>query len=289
MKLSCVLLFYVLFNFANHAQATIIEAFGDSLTAGMLSYTNVENAPPLTDVSRILSDFAKYAITKNPVHIEPHERRDIAWPKQLSNITTLGSEVLSYAVSGAKTKELITQVQKATSDSPTLSFFFIGHNDLCKNTKSPDEIAQEYKSNFEWALTQWHITHSDSTAVFIPVGKMYRAYQVLEHVIWHRPVGNVTYSCKDSWQKLFPYCPSYYHMQKEGQLEAFLRPRIEAMNTALDALANEWENKGLKNHFRYLKEVYSATDYEPGFFAVDCFHLSQNGQQALAQAIAREL
>src|SRR5262249_25946305 len=112
-------------------------------------------------------------------------------------------------------------------------------------------------------------------------------YEVLAGYVWHKD-GSSTYSCEDSWSKLFPYCVSYYNMLKSNQLEGFLAPRIAAMNSALDKLASEWSQKSTRNHYISLPHVHDDP-YEKNYFAVDCFHMSELGQQTLAHKIMSEM
>ncbi len=132
------------------------------------------------------------------------------------------------------------------------------------------------------AVEIWNGVHSQSTLYFLPVGRIHDAYELQKDVIWYegsRPLG-----CFDSWERYFPYCRDYVRLLKKGKLSAYLKPRIDAMNNGLRTLAREWERKQLSNHFAYLDGVENSP-YEREFFALDCFHLSEAGQNTLAHSI----
>src|SRR5688572_18811663 len=109
-----------------------METYGDSLTAGFLSHTSVLDAPPLTQIEKIMSSLALFKITKNISHLEKHETRSFAWPALVGKSLSEDLELVNLAVSGAKSPELLKQVTKAgETKTKTIAFFFIGHNDLC--------------------------------------------------------------------------------------------------------------------------------------------------------------
>jgi lysophospholipase L1-like esterase len=268
-------------------QITKIEAFGDSLTAGFLSNTRVVQASPLFEVSRIVSDLAAYRFFHDTKFLKQHQDPTWAWPQRLAErIAPEGEkiEVRNYAVSGAFTRDLLTQVSNAPKAvQGTWSFFLIGHNDLCGNHATPDSIAETFKSLYRKALAAWDQNHQGAVGFLVPVGAIYRVYQALDGYVWHQSSKGAL-SCRDSWRPYFPYCPSYAHLQANHQLEAFLAPKIEAMNHALGDLVDEWNKKSSRNRFLYLSGVHDKS-YEPKYFAVDCFHLSPEGQEELSKSV----
>jgi lysophospholipase L1-like esterase len=287
--LTTIVCFYVS-ALASETGVTKIEAFGDSLSAGFLSNTKVVEAPPLPELSRIVSDLAAYKLFHNLNYLKPHQNAAWAWPQRLSELLASGGgkiEVLNYAVSGAFTKDLSQEVKEAPSAEESWSFFFIGHNDLCRNAAPPETVAKKFKESYQKALTEWDAKHKNAVGFIVPVGDIHRVYAALEGYVWHQSKG-AKLSCWDSWSLYFPYCPSYAKLQRTHQLEGFLAPRIQAMNSALSDMVNEWNHKSLQNRFLFLDGVHDR-DYEPRLFAVDCFHLSSQGQEALATSVYETL
>jgi len=272
------------------AVARTMETYGDSLTAGFLTNTNVTNAPSLKVISDIYSDLAMYKVSGDKKYIAPYEPPELGWPFAVARLLESVADpitIKNFAVSGAKTVDLIGQVgRNGVTLAPTMAFFFMGHNDLCEAKGTPEEIGRTYAATFERALIQWNRNHRDSAAYFMPVGDVHRVFETLKGYVWHDgPVKK--YACEDSWTRYFPYCPKYGRLHKEGKLREYLQPKIQAMNDALERLAFDWDKKGAGNRFHYLKDLHDSP-YQENFFAVDCFHLSHEGQKALAERIAHK-
>lgn len=263
-----------------------IETYGDSITAGFLTKTEVTNAPPLSEISLLVSDLAMFFMTKDTRFIVKHHAPDLAWPALLAKTLDPNGplRVENQAVSGANTWELITQVRKqAGRSSASRAFFFIGHNDLCNNPDSPTAIASSFSGQVENALAEWSKTHRGATAYLVPISDIHRVYERLWGYVWHKGAED-SYTCTDSWTKLFPYCISHYKKAKLGQLETYMKPRLNEMNAALEKLADAWNRQNPANHYVYLKDAHNIP-YEPEYFAVDCFHLSAAGQRTVATRI----
>ena len=267
---------------------TSIEAFGDSLTAGMLADTNVTSPDTLTQVNAVLGDFASYLFTGNwDKYLSPHEKKDLAWPTVLSGLLGAAGhtiQVLNHGVSKAKTTALASEVSGVKGGAGTAAFFFIGHNDLCASKLEPDAVGADYTQKFESALKVWDAQHEGATAYFVPVGKINEVFSVLDGYVWKHGTGGSEFSCDTSWDTFFPYCRRYRKLMSEKSLDSFLAPRIDAMNTALEKLADKWDHSSGRNRYYFVKDAQSGA-YKPEYFAVDCFHLSATGQMHLAQSI----
>ena len=283
-KRLCLWVFLFALSFPAYAY-DYLEAYGDSITAGFMVKTDVTNAPPLKEMSGIISDLAMYIMTKNRSYVAKHHAPELAWPTVLASLIDPKSPppVEIYAVSGAKTAALVDQVNSAkTKTGQGLAFFFIGHNDLCNNANDPATIASQYVSLVDKALEVWDQRHNGSVLYLVPIADIHRVYARLKGFVWHR--GETNYTCEDSWSKFFPYCPSNLKKLQKGELDAYMQPRLEAMNGGLDTLALTWSKKSPKNRFVYLNGAHSIP-YEPEYFAVDCFHPSVRGQQKIAQRL----
>ncbi len=263
-----------------------IEAYGDSITAGFLSQTDATNAPGLDVMSDLISDLAMYIMTRDPRYVAQHHAPNLAWPSVLAKTITPGKilPLDNNAVSGARAWQMLSQVQRQpVRKGSAAAFFFIGHNDLCNNMDSPETIGQFFSSEVEESLREWDKMHSGSTAYIAPVGDIHRVFARMKNHVWYR--GKETnYSCIDSWTKFFPYCPSHYKKEQAGTMESYMKPRLEAMNDALEKLAHSWTEASHKNRYVYLKDAQDMA-LEPEYFAVDCFHLSANGQSRVAERI----
>lgn len=271
------------------AKEIAMEAYGDSITAAFLSGTQVTNAPTLEEMGKIWSDLAMYKISGDKKYLTPHHKPNLAWPQLIADIWTSQGHTIklkNYAISGAKTKDLISQLGGERTADAT-SFFFMGHNDLCDNKNTPEAIGAQFGKEYKAALKLWDSKHVGATAYVIPVADIHRVYKTLEGYVWHNRDGR-TYRCEDSWTKYFPYCTSYYKKLKDGTLEEFLAPRIAAMNEAVDKVVSEADRDSGRNHYKTLVQFKNKA-YEKDYFAVDCFHLSKEGQSALAENVAKEI
>jgi hypothetical protein len=132
------------------------------------------------------------------------------------------------------------------------------------------------------ALDEWDRTHKSSTAYLIPVSDIHRVYDTLQGYVWYRGVKR-DYRCEYSWANF--YCPSHLAKFKQGKLQSYMEPRLKAMNENLEELARYWEKKSKTNHYVYLDHTHEVT-YKPEYFAIDCFHLSETGQQSMANRIS---
>jgi len=292
------LIFYILFLLPTTVvfpQSVVLEAFGDSLTAGLLDYTNVTHQNELETVSHILSDLAMFKLTKDRSYLKKHEQNDLAWPQLLAEqlkTSEVNFEVRNYGVSGAKSETLYDEVVNAPPVSPRLqsqsiAFFFIGHNDLCHNSNTTENLASEYSSNIDRAIEAWDKTHEGSRGFLVSVAEVQRIYPLLEGQTWYES-SRGRYRCNESWDKLFPYCPVFFRKHKEGTLENYLTPRVEALNKALEDLTQKWRNKSSRNQFFHI-QMAPGSDFRKNFFAVDCYHLSNEGQAFVSDQIFRAI
>ncbi len=251
-----------------------------------MSRTDVTHAPPLKEMGGIISDLAMFIMTKDRKHAAKHHAPELAWPTLLAK--RLNLKVNNQAVSGAHGFEMRAQVERVKKTSaPVKAFFFVGHNDLCNNLDDPKNIGAAFTEEVGDALAEWDRRHSGSVAYLIPVAKIHEVFRTLLTYVWHRGPQN-NYSCADSWTKFFPYCPSHYGKAKVGALDAYMAPRLDAMNDGLDQLALEFTKQSPSNRFYYLKDAHDVS-YDPDLFAVDCFHLSAKGQKTIADRLEQML
>ncbi len=262
----------------------VIEAYGDSLTKAFLSNTSLTEPPAIDEIGSIYTDLINFKLRNDRSYLERHEPAALSWPVQLAQMLYPGEPipVRNAAVTGARTDYLEYEVQSLGSAQNALSFIFVGHNDMCGNPASSSQLAAQYRGYLDRALSKWEATHKNSQLFLLPIGEIFRVYETLQGVVWQRS-SERTFTCEDSWRKLFPWCPSYYRKFAAGTLKAELEPKLEAMDDELEAIAaSKVSSKG--NRYHYLKGIQKA-DYDVSEFAVDCFHLSAQGQKALARAV----
>ena len=269
------------------ASTPVLEFYGDSLSAGYLSGTSVVSPPPLSYISRVMSDTAVFKLTKNREKIMPHHRMDLAWPKFFAELEAKNAEIQNFALSGAKIHQLHIQLDNARPKSKAArAFFFIGHNDLC-DWKNPPEpagtLSRRFAKTLEKELDRWEARHENGTAYLVPVSDVPKIFEILKGYTWYDN-GKVKFRCEESWDKFFPYCLPHRGRMLGGTLDRFLYDRIERMNVELREMALRRDAAGLKNRYRFLEDIDTKA-MEPKHFAVDCYHLSEEGQRGLAQAI----
>ena len=273
-----------------------LETYGDSITAAFLSGTSVTSPPPLSgegSVSEIVTDLANYLFNGEKEKLVKHHAPDVAWPVLLGKQLAASGEkfaVKNYAVSGARVKDLSSQVSRSsrTSGYGTMAFFFIGHNDLCNANDDPKVIADRLMVDYKKALAEWNAKHEGAVAYLLPIADVHRVFHTLKGYVWHKN-GTKRYACEDSWERLFPYCPSHAKKLKAGTIDDYFVPRLREINRAIGELATELNRaSGGKNRFAYAEGIMSKP-FEADFFAVDCYHLSAAGQKRVADGAVEYL
>lgn len=278
-----------LFSSELRASGIRIETYGDSLTAGFLANTSLKQPPDISKLSELLKGLAFGFLDKNRELLKTYEANDKAWPYFLSeHLRDLGksvTEVSNLAVSGSRSGGVLTQVQGVEKISEaTWAFIFVGHNDLCHVKGDEAELVQQFNKNINEALSAWEKNHEGSVVFLIPPGPIYKLYPVLENHIWFKSEQK-TFKCQDAWTKYFPYCATFYQRYKRGELESFLKPRGESLNLALSEMARNWDRKSERgNRYIYLNAQWPLP-LQPDYFAVDCYHIAEEGQRIFAKNI----
>lgn len=268
----------------------VIETYGDSVSAGFLSYTSHAAEHSLAEVSRIWTGIATYKANNDVKKWEALHSPDLAWPNQLK-VAWGAAHVLNRAVTQAVAGDILKQVEKAPkikSDASVAGFIFIGHNDICNSQDSVEEFEKKYYEEIQTAMRAWDARHTKGTLYLLPTGDMSRIYKTLENRVWYKNE-KVTWTCNDSWERVFPFCLENNKRRKDGTLNEYLDSRVAAVKRALGRLADEG-NKDTKagNQFKYLPDVLSQ-EYKPEYFAVDCYHLSGVGQKAMADDVLKNI
>jgi lysophospholipase L1-like esterase len=290
-------LFILLAFFGNWAfsQNIVIEAYGDSLTAGLLDYTNVTENNNLATISKILSDLSMFKLTKDRKFLSPHEKPEFAWPAAIaerlaSENPTDRFEVRNYALSGARSDNLYDEVRSAKVEPQAqgaIGLFFIGHNDLCHKKGPTKEMIEDFTSNYEAALLEWDRVHYGAKAFIVSIADIQKLYPLLDGQAWYEGEKG-KYRCNESWEKLFPYCPHFYRKFKEKTLTDYLNPRIQGINMALDSLVDHFKAHSSRNQY-YRINIPDEAEFKKNFFAVDCYHLSRDGQEFVFENVYRGL
>lgn len=262
-----------------------IESYGDSITAGFLSGESLTTPPPLKIISKIISDLAMFAITDKSQYTSTHHAPLNAWPNQIAEILRKdGSQVtlMNRSVSGSASWDLTGQLVPGVGGD-RIAYFFSGNNDICENSEPVASLVQRFEQQFDAALAQWDASHTGSRAYLVPVPRLDRVFSTLRGFVWYKG-GQGSYRCEDCWKKFFPYCPSFYRMEKDGKLKDFMEPRVNAMNHALERMADKWNRSSKGNVFVMLPNVHDVA-FKPEYFSIDCYHPSAFGQRELGEAI----
>lgn len=275
------------------ARGATLEAYGDSLTSGAFAKTKLVGMTP-GQLKPILSDVSLYFITKDSNLLKPYGGPDDVWARFIADrYETLGvpQTVINRAIGGEKSDGLLAQVKKVNySSAPgTRAFFFVGHNDICpKLNATPDKLASELIANYEKALKQWDSMHQGATAYILPLGNMTQLYETLYGYVWYESPTHEKYTCDANWNLYFPFCPPLAKFAKEGKIREVLTPRLELINRRLSQMALEFSKSSERNRYVFLERVYDS-HYVKDYAAVDCFHLSPQGQHELSNNIWKEL
>ncbi len=287
--------FFALLCHAAFSKPVILEAYGDSLTAGFLAgEKNLEDSPTLPEVSKLLSDLALYLLTGEDKYRTPHEYPASAWParlaKKLKDGLGVDVEIHNYGMTGADTILVKDQLKKLPDGvrKKAIAVVFIGHNDFADGADiTAAAMIERHRKALNDFFSEWDKAHLNSNLFLIPVGEVYRVYQSLRGYKWYTSDLHA-YTCEDSWDNFFPYSRFYAQLQKQGKLESFFLPRLDAFHKTERRTAWEWNWLTFRNTF-YVLENKKTFPYVPENFAVDCFHLASNGQEALAQIVYQRM
>jgi lysophospholipase L1-like esterase len=277
------------------SQDYLFEIYGDSLSAGFYSDTNLANNKKSSyEITDDIKQFLTFKTSKDDVEkqkvLSKYERRDLMWAQKLKGLfpSTHNIRVENYAQSGGRAYHLPNQIaQKGIEKDSTVAFVFIGHNDLCGDYIKEAEIADYYQQNLNQAITTWDQRHKNSKLIVIPLAEVYNLYPALTKFLWLQEKTAKLY-CEDSWRLLFPYCTENYKQFKANQLEKNMLPKLKNIATAANETIEAWRKKSTSNEYYYLKD-FKMGKFLPKFFAVDCYHLSEDGQQAFANELFPKL
>jgi lysophospholipase L1-like esterase len=264
-----------------------IETFGDSLTRGYFAELSL-TARPLTPLQVRLA-FAKLASTLgNRERLDAQARPDLAWPKFLSETLTQNDEAIPQLINQSSVNttsgDLLRQVNGIPeSKKPTAAFFFMGHNDLCDRHKTPDDLLQtRFRRAYQQALEKWNDRHQNSVAYLLPIGNIAEVYTKL----WKHPwSADKRQTCEFTYTNYAPLCPHFAELTANNKIVDVVGGRRKKLNDDLKELADTLTRQSKNNRFVYLEKL-EGLELRPDYFSIDCFHLSEAGQRALADAIA---
>lgn len=270
-----------------------VETYGDSLTAGFLADTSLIQTPEISKLSGILKELAFGFIEKNREILKKFEANDKSWPHYLSEqLQESGKKTVrveNLAVSGSKSEGILTQVKMAgTQVEPTWALFFVGHNDLCHVKGDNSLLVSQFNRNLESALAIWEENHQNSIVFLIPPAPIYQLYPVLDNYIWFESEQK-TFKCQDAWTKYFPYCSSFYFRYRAGELETFLKPRGESLKQSLVQIAFERDKTSKRGNRYFYLDAEWPLPLRPEYFALDCYHIAEQGQRIFARNIFNAL
>jgi lysophospholipase L1-like esterase len=285
MKKLLLVLTFSLLAVANADSPKAIEAYGDSLTAGFLSTYSIDSPPPLKTISTTLSDLARFVLTKDRKYTRKYEDKDLAWVTQVAKkLGVPADQIHNHAFTGARGFDLMEQVNDYRGPTEaTAAFFLIGHNDICKDARAAEVLGEDVAEHYLQALQKWDQNHRGATAYLLPVANVDQVFDELDKVVWYKS-DQTEYSCRESWEVLFPYCPRYTLMRHQGTLREFLRDRIESINSHVESLVKNWKSTR-NNQLEFVRDG-KTFPLKREYFAIDCYHLSETGQRAVGDHLA---
>jgi lysophospholipase L1-like esterase len=258
------------------------EAYGDSLTIGFFA-----DRKSLTDPSLSLSDVENaYSSVFWTLGTERGllklSKPELAWPTRLKESLSPSTPIDNRAVPNASSSDLTDQVRKGGSSvNDAIALFFMGHNDICDLVQlSDDELVNQFTQNFSRALDDWSSRHSRSIAYLVPVGDIGRLYMTLWDYEWTKGQ-----KCSDTYLTHIPFCSRLAKMGQKGSLAAFTKKRTDKLNLALRKLAIEKSNGNAGGNVFHFVEGMENIEIRPSFFALDCFHFSEEGQKFFAEKV----
>ncbi len=268
-------------------QAQVMETFGDSVTAGTLSKTAVTETT-YKSIQAIRSDLAKYVMLGKESYLTKYGSHENAWPAKLQQLIGVGNvnELHNYAVPRAVTADLLKHVKGASKTThETMAFFFMGHNDICDSGLTPEQQAEKFVREYKTALLEWDKSRENSVAYIMDVGELHEMISTLNGYVWQKDTDK-SYTCNDTWENFIPFCPAYSKLAKANKINEVVGKQIAAMNGSIDALIQDLNKSGVKNTFKHVK---FWDTFHPEYSASDCFHLSQKGQQSLAEHVYKAI
>jgi len=274
-------------SFPSLGKAWIVEAYGDSLTAGFLAHTSLTEPLKRDELSSLLEELAFGFIQKDRKVLKGFESNEDAWPyfltQQLREAGLNLEETFNLAVSGSKSAGIPEQVaSRENIQDPVLAFFFVGHNDLCHVKGSEEKLVSQFNKHLKHSLSVWSKNHRNSIVFVIPTGPIQKLYPALENHIWFESEKK-SFRCQDAWMKYFPYCPSFYIRHRRGELENYLTNRGAALNKSLQTLVLEQSREDVSRNRYFYLEAQWPLPLKPDYFAVDCYHIAEQGQRLFAQ------
>lgn len=258
-----------------------IEAYGDSLTSGFLADTQLTPKRPFYEMGQLM--FQLGLTLGKEEKLQTFSRFELAWPKKLSEIAGSNPKLSNWAVPNVGVDALVNQADQMPETQGASAFVFIGHNDLCRTVGWTDgQVADYFKVHIENGVKKWEEKHQNSTLYFLPVGRMDKVYQKLWDFKWNE-TDRTTNRCRDIYLKYIPMCLPIAELALKGKVESVIGERAKKMNRVLEDVAQK-NNGGNKNRYQYLSSM-EKVEFKEDLFAMDCFHLSAEGQKQLAETV----
>ncbi len=271
------------------AQTVFLETYGDSLTAGAMADTNLTKIESEFSYFQSMEKIAEQLRTRG---LQELARPTLAWPQVLA--AKIGATKLDNAsVVGAHTSNLLDQVRRTATDknskkANTTAIFFIGHNDACAGWSLMPLNEPHFVEMYERALSEWLELHENSMAVLIPIGNItdifYRFYL---HEIQENSVTGLR--CQRVYDEV-PLCDAF---TTDAQNRSYGNSTSRSIMLAQNGILS-WNNRLpelaqklnlSKNGNQVTVATRPSIRPEPSHMAADCFHLSAEGQAALAEQI----
>lgn len=258
-----------------------LETYGDSITAGFFANRDLSDNLTVAQLKKTMTDVL---LTLHRVsRIEKFDRRDLAWPAKLvDRVNVKGLKLVNHAQTGATVLGLLSQVKQVKGvEAKAVAFFFIGHNDVCKRPfKGTTGFRDFYSDHFDKAIREWSERHKDSLAFLVPIVDVGVVMDTLWKYEWTKGE-----TCRDTYLHHAPMmCPLIARHIDDGKKD-YSKKRTASINDYLKELPQDKELKLKSNNRLIFLEHGDDFDMTAKKFAIDCFHLNEDGQLEIAKAV----
>ena len=176
-------------------------------------------------------------------------------------------EPYNFAVAGATSYDIASQVGKLLPHQPDYVTILIGANDACLWKKDNDTQLHEFTENITNAVERLIAHNPQVKLLLVPIPNMYHLWKTVHQ----------KGSCQMRWN-LFNICSNLLDSDRTEQERLAFQDRITTANDRLEDIAN----KHLQ-HIRFNRSLADHTFEWEHVSPRDCFHPSLSGQNIISQ------
>ena len=176
-------------------------------------------------------------------------------------------EPYNFAVAGATSYDIASQVGKLLPYNPDYVTILIGANDACHWKKDYHKQLNEFKKNINNAVKRLIAHNPQVKLLLVPIPNMYHLWKTVHQ----------KGSCQMRWN-LFNVCSNLLDSDRTEKERLAFQQRIVFANDYLEEIAN--------NHLQHIRFNRSIANHHFKWEHVsprDCFHPSVTGQNVISQ------